>query len=114
MFFAAQGLEEHLAADGGEDGEGDPVNERPDVGGQGPAGHPANHGHEELEQAEVEGEPEHVAVGEQRDDEAGGDGHGKRVHGQTDCQTQLWPKRSSASPGERQNGPRAGRKGGPL
>jgi len=43
--------------------------ERPDVGGQGPAGHPANHGHEELEQAEVEGEPEHVAVGEQRDDE---------------------------------------------
>ena len=76
---------EHALGHEEQQAEGDPVVEAGDQTAHGQACAPADHRHQGLEKAEVPGQPEILAKADLSQRDAGGDGHGKGVHGQGHC-----------------------------
>jgi len=73
----------HLPADIAEQDEGEPVIVSLDVPLHGHPGKVPDHGHEKLEQPEVEGQAEGLPAGHRPQDDSRGDRHGEGVHGQS-------------------------------
>ena len=87
---------DHPPADEGEQPERDPMVDRLDVGSNRNAQEPAGHRHQELEQTEVERQPERRAGALRPVGGARRQGHGDRVHRQADGQDEDGPERHQA------------------
>ena len=93
LFPAPRGFPDHLAADKGQQEEGDPVVERTDVMLKARAQQIARHRHQRLKSAEEYGDQKRLPVVDPAHFQPPADGDGKSVHRKSDGDEQQFRKR---------------------